>query len=98
MTTVMEPRSIPIRPAAAHALPVAAVPPAANPGFHALLERLEFNTHALERTEREVGDAQGLGRAVRDARISLENALELGAQLLEAYRQELRQKSEEVQP
>ena len=56
-----------------------------SPSFHDLLEKLEQQAGQLQ--NRDVGDASNLGRAVDEARESLEGALELGRDLLEAYRE-----------
>jgi hypothetical protein len=55
--------------------------------FKALLERLEEKARALEETTRGVDDAAHLAGAVEGARASLEDALSLGEELLESYRQ-----------
>jgi hypothetical protein len=54
------------------------------PAFRALLERLEQQAAQLRASES--GGAEQLGPAVGEARASLEAALSLGDQLLEAYR------------
>lgn len=59
---------------------------AANPAFQALLEDLESRAQSLaQRGDAEL-DADALPKAVEDARVSLEQALELKEQLLEAWR------------
>ena len=60
--------------------------------FRALLERLEERTRELEEQSQSVKDASGLAGAVDTARASLEEAVSLSDQLLEAYR-EARQQS-----
>ncbi len=57
----------------------------ASPSFHALLEKLEQQAGSLK--SRDVADASNLAGAVDEARESLEGALELGRDLLEAYRE-----------
>lgn len=54
--------------------------------FRALLERLEQNAEALDRATAELNDPAGLGQAVENARVSVEEALALGSDLLEAFR------------
>jgi hypothetical protein len=56
----------------------------ASPSFHALLEKLEQQAGSLQ--TRDVPDANNLAGAVDEARESLRGALELGQDLLEAYR------------
>jgi hypothetical protein len=61
-------------------------PGAANPAFQALLEDLDSRAQSLaQRSDAEL-DAGALPKAVEDARVSLEQALELKQQLLEAWR------------
>ncbi len=55
--------------------------------FKALLEKLEERARALEETTKTVDDATNLAGAVEGARASLEDALSLSDQLLEAYRE-----------
>ena len=57
----------------------------ASPSFHALLEKLEQQAGSLQ--GRDVPDATNLAGAMDEARESLEGALELGRDLLEAYRE-----------
>lgn len=71
---------------------------AAAPGFEALLERLERKTHGLERATDAVEGPADLGRAVADAHDALGDALELGASLIEAYRERLQQRDVERAP
>jgi hypothetical protein len=65
--------------------------------FRALLEKLEEKARALEETSRTVDDAAHLAGAVEGARASLEDALSLGEELLESYRQSRHQSPEEPQ-
>lgn len=69
-----------------------------NPGFRALLDRLEQSAERLGQTPAAVQDADGLRAAMTGARDSLTQALALGEALIEAYRQELRQKMGAKQP
>jgi len=55
--------------------------------FQALLERLQERTKELEETSQAVDDPGALAGAVETARASLEDALSLSDQLLEAYRE-----------
>ena len=57
----------------------------AGPSFHALLEKLETQAAGLARHEPTSPDA--LSGAVSDARSSLDAALTLGRDLVEAYRE-----------
>lgn len=59
--------------------------PLAGPSFHALLEKLETQAHGL--AQNEPTSAQDLSGAVDAARDSLDAALNLGRNLLEAYRE-----------
>lgn len=59
------------------------------PAFRSLLEQLEQRAADLRRNEAEVGDASRLAGALGDVRASLEDALSLKDQLLEAYRASL---------
>jgi len=59
------------------------------PAFRSLLEQLEERAAELRRHESEVADATRLAGALGDARASLEDALTLKDQLLEAYRASL---------
>lgn len=70
---------------------------AAGPAFHALLEELQMKAAELERTSQGADDADLLAGAVDTARSSLEDALSLSDQLLEAYR-EARQQTPETTP
>lgn len=62
--------------------------------FRLLLERLETRASDLAQATRAVDSPDELGRAVDTARASLEEALSLKDQLLEAYRQAERQNGE----
>ena len=57
------------------------------PAFHVLLERLQARADELERTSVNVNDPERLAGAVDTARASLEDALSLSDQILEAYRE-----------
>ena len=57
------------------------------PAFEALLEQLEQRAADLRAQADAVEKPEQLASAVEDARSSLEDALNLGASLLEAYRQ-----------
>lgn len=65
--------------------------PESGVAFRALLERLEARTQELEEKGRTLDDAAGLAGALSTARASLEDAVSLGDQLLEAYRESLLQ-------
>ena len=88
---------IPIRPDAARADAVGRAGEARRadaaqsdaPAFRNLLEQLEQRAADLRRNEAEVGDASRLAGALGDVRASLEDALSLKDQLLEAYRASL---------
>ncbi|QDU70076.1 hypothetical protein [Engelhardtia mirabilis] len=67
------------------------------PAFRSLLEQLEQRAQELRRHEAEVGDASRLAGALGDARASLEDALTLKDQLLEAYRASLSRGEPEAQ-
>ena len=54
--------------------------------FRALLERFEAGAKALDEASRSVDDPRTLGEAVRGARQSVQEALLVGSDLLEAYR------------
>ena len=60
--------------------------------FRALLERLEERASNLEVQSKSVEDASGLAGAVDTARASLEDAVSLSEELLEAYREALQQR------
>ncbi|MEM9382349.1 MAG: hypothetical protein AAGB93_20520 [Planctomycetota bacterium] len=60
--------------------------PKAGAAFRALLERLEEKSRALESATDSLDDARHLGDAVQSARASVEEAVLLGGDLLEAYR------------
>ena len=59
----------------------------AKPAFRALLERLQEKARSLEEKSKVVDDPAGLAGAVDAARSSLDEAVSLGEQLLEAYRE-----------
>lgn len=59
--------------------------------FKALLERLEQDARSLESETKSVEDPTALADATRRAHASLQDALSIGDQLLEAYRQALAQ-------
>lgn len=54
--------------------------------FRALLERMEAGARDLERASEEVQDPAALGAAVASARVTVEEALSAGGDLLEAVR------------
>jgi hypothetical protein len=60
--------------------------PKAGAAFRALLERLEEKTRALGEASESLDDPRRLGEAVMNARASVEEAVLLGTDLLEAYR------------
>lgn len=60
--------------------------PKAGAAFRALLERLEEKTRALGQASEALDDPRQLGEAVQSARDSVEQAVLLGSDLLEAYR------------
>lgn len=59
--------------------------------FKALLERLEQDARSLESETKAVEDPAALADVTRRAHASLQDALSIGDQLLEAYRQALAQ-------
>jgi hypothetical protein len=65
------------------------------PAFEALLERLTSHAAELEEKSRSLATPEELPGAVDAARVSLEDALSLGAELLEAYRAAQTQDPEE---
>lgn len=67
--------------------------PQAGAAFKALLDRLEEETRRLAAASDEVSSARDLAGAVDRARESVEEAVQLGDELLEAYRA-ARQQSE----
>jgi hypothetical protein len=78
----------PIRPTGPAPRP-AAKPDASGtgtPAFQVLLERLQAKAGELQELEARVGGAAELADAVDSARSSLEDALSLSEQLLEAFR------------
>lgn len=56
------------------------------PAFEALLERLEARAAELQEKSKTLSDPAELPGALDTARVSLEEALHLGEELLEAYR------------
>ena len=81
-----------VRPAAVDAAsssgksPVNADVVASGAAFKALLGRLEENAAALHRASESIDDPKQLGAVVENARVSVEEALTLGSDLLEAFR------------
>ena len=69
-------------------------PEEAAPGFQALLEKLEATAGSL--AKRELDSPDQVAGALQDAKASLETALDLGRDLIEAYRQEQLQGDEAV--
>ncbi len=63
----------------------------ARPAFKVLLEMLQDKARALEEQTKRVDDASLLAGAVEGARSSLEEALSLGEELLESFRQNRQQ-------
>ena len=63
--------------------------------FEALLEKLEVQARELRDDTQSVDNPQELAGAVDRARESLEGALELSEELLEAYRQSMQQRPSE---
>ena len=57
------------------------------PAFRALLEKLQAQAAQLEQTSKSVEGAEDLPGAVDEAKASLEDAVSLSDQLLEAFRQ-----------
>ncbi len=57
------------------------------PAFHVLLERLQARAQELEQSSADVTDPKRLAGAVDTARASLEDALSLSDQILEAFRE-----------
>lgn len=57
-----------------------------SPAFEAMLERLSVRAAELEQRSQTLESAAELPEAVNAARASLEDALHLGSELLEAYR------------
>ena len=58
----------------------------AGAAFRAVLERLEEKTRALGEASERLDDPSRLGDAVLSARASVEEAVSLGTDLIEAYR------------
>lgn len=54
--------------------------------FRAILEKMEESARALDRTSDDLVDPRALGAAVASARATVEEALSLGGDLLEAFR------------
>jgi hypothetical protein len=71
---------------AAGVRPQRSAAPGASPAFEALLERLSARAAELDTKSRALESPEDLPGAVDAARASLEDALTLGEQLLEAYR------------
>lgn len=63
------------------------------PAFKALLEKLEERARALQEETSRVEDSTRLAGAVEGARSSLEEALSLGEELLESFRQSQQQQT-----
>ena len=68
------------------------------PAFHVLLERLQARAQELEKTSASVEDPKQLAGAVNTARASLEDALSLSDQILEAYREVQQQTDPSADP
>jgi hypothetical protein len=68
---------------------------ASSPAFEVLLEKLEARARELRDDSGNVDNPTELAGAVDRARASLEDALTLSDQLLEAYRQSLQQRTGE---
>lgn len=66
-------------------------PSRGGPAFEALLEKLDSNAAELQRKGAAVESSDHLAQAVDSARSTLVDALSLGDQLLEAYREALHQ-------
>lgn len=61
-------------------------PAAASPAFEAMLERLTARAAELEEKSKTLATPEELPEALNAARASLEDALQLGSELLEAFR------------
>lgn len=85
-----------LRPASAAPARKGSAPGAPAPAFEALFERLTARAAELEQKSRTLDDAADLPDAVDTARASLEDALHLGTELLEAFR--AAQRAPEVEP
>ena len=87
-TSPIDPRNAaglgPVGPQGAGAEPAAG---SGNPAFRVLFERLQAQADALEERSKEVADPGQLSGAVDAARASLQDALSLGEELLEAFRE-----------
>ena len=68
-----------------------------NPSFQVLLERLHERARKLETASGDVAGTENLADAVSDARESLAEAISLGSELLEAYRETLHQPGQSAQ-
>lgn len=68
-----------------------------NPAFRVLFERLQAKAEALEERSKDVADPGQLSGAVHAARSSLQDALSLGEELLEAFREVQHQSPYEAQ-
>ena len=62
------------------------VDPAGGAAFRALLEKLAQSARDLDSASSSIDDPRQLGRVVEDARASVQEAVLLGTDLLEAYR------------
>jgi|GEM_PF-1734158 len=69
--------------------------PQGGPAFRALLDKLQAEARDLQRESESVEAAEDLSGAVERARSSLGDALTLGDQLLEAYREAQRRGAED---
>ncbi len=68
------------------------------PAFHVLLERLQARAQELEKSSPNVNDPERLAGAVDSARESLEDALSLSDQILEAYHEAQQQTPSSSEP
>jgi len=75
-----------VRPARITGRPPSSETRTAVPAFEALLERLEARAAELEEKTKTLSGPAELPAALDTARVSLEEALQLGEELLEAYR------------
>ena len=69
----------------------------AGAAFRAVLERLEEKTRALGEASENLDDPSRLGDAVLSARASVEEAVSLGTELIEAYRASSQRSNHEAQ-
>ena len=83
----------PTGPAGPAKAPTRGAEGADKPAFKALLDKLEQRARELEAETRGVDDASHLAGAVEGAKSSLEDALSLGEELLESFRQNRQQTS-----